>query len=360
MILVFTLSSTLFKISTPLSSLQGHDIADYGYQLGRFWGIGQKDTNNGVLLIIAPNQRKVRIEVGYGLEGALTDVLSNDIIQYAILPHFRDGDYATGIVVGTESILDAIVGEYSVHTVNVNQSTANPFKNRSYTPNWEEIKFLLWMVFIIWIFLGTLKRHKTISTKTVCEVLYVIIPMHLSIWLFSASLGMACLITSFFSCFFVLPWLGKLATTKTMIISLITNAIIFLFLWLVFNTSTELAVFSMLAISTLIIFPISLGLRPNFRSHSGSQRYLTRRQRQHMRRNKTNIKKTIYRTLSIVVLLLMGTWLFSVYHDFLSSLHHHIALLIGNFFASKDVQTAIIYLVMALPILLCIVGLFDE
>ena len=66
-----------------LPSLQGYEISDYGYQLGRAWGIGQAKLNNGVLLIVAPTEHKVRIEVGYGLEPILTDALSEVIIQNA-------------------------------------------------------------------------------------------------------------------------------------------------------------------------------------------------------------------------------------------------------------------------------------
>jgi uncharacterized protein len=103
-------SNQVVVVTVP--SLDGYDIADYGYQLGRHWEIGQKDRNNGVLLVVAPNERKVRIEVGYGLEGALTDVLSHDIIQNRILPAFRVGNYEDGIVAGTEAILRAIEGTY--------------------------------------------------------------------------------------------------------------------------------------------------------------------------------------------------------------------------------------------------------
>jgi uncharacterized protein len=99
-------------VVVTLTSLQGYDIADFGYQLGRHWQIGQKDRNNGVLLIVAPQERKVRIEVGYGLEGSLTDVLSHDIIQSRILPHFRQGNYEAGIVAGVDAILKAIEGTY--------------------------------------------------------------------------------------------------------------------------------------------------------------------------------------------------------------------------------------------------------
>ena len=79
-----------------LKGLQGYTIEEYGYQLGRHWAIGQKGKNNGVLLIIAPVERKVRIEVGYGLEGALTDALSKYIIESRILPAFKSSDYNAG------------------------------------------------------------------------------------------------------------------------------------------------------------------------------------------------------------------------------------------------------------------------
>jgi uncharacterized protein len=91
-----------------IKSLGGHPIEDYGYQLGRFWGIGQKDKNTGAILIVAPADHKVRIEVGYGLEGELTDAVSSVIINQTILPSFRKGDMASGIVVGTEQMLLAL------------------------------------------------------------------------------------------------------------------------------------------------------------------------------------------------------------------------------------------------------------
>ncbi|MDA5193297.1 TPM domain-containing protein [Govanella unica] len=91
-------------VVVTLPSLQGYDIEDYGYQLGRKWGIGSKERNDGALLIVAPNERKVRVEVGYGLEPILTDALSSTIISRDILPHFRDGQYSAGIVAGADSI----------------------------------------------------------------------------------------------------------------------------------------------------------------------------------------------------------------------------------------------------------------
>ena len=93
-----------------LESLDGYDIADYGYQLGRHWGIGQEGRDNGVLLIVAPNDRKVRIEVGYGLEGMLTDAAAKWIIERAIVPKFKSGDFEDGIRDGVVAILGVLAG----------------------------------------------------------------------------------------------------------------------------------------------------------------------------------------------------------------------------------------------------------
>jgi uncharacterized protein len=97
-------------VVVTLKSLQRYTIEEYGYQLGRHWGIGQKGQNDGALLIVVPGERKVRIEVGYGLEDRLTDALSRTIIDQQMLPHFRQGDYSSGIVEGTAAILRAIGG----------------------------------------------------------------------------------------------------------------------------------------------------------------------------------------------------------------------------------------------------------
>ncbi|MBI1648349.1 TPM domain-containing protein [Hyphomicrobium sulfonivorans] len=94
-----------------LNSLQGYAIEDYGYQLGRNWGIGQKDKDNGVLLIVAPNERKVRIEVGRGLEPTMTDAMSSLIVHNAILPQFRQGNFAGGIEAGVRDIKDVLLGD---------------------------------------------------------------------------------------------------------------------------------------------------------------------------------------------------------------------------------------------------------
>lgn len=92
-------------VVVTLDSLQDYEIEDYGYRLGRAWGIGNAENDSGVLLIVAPNERKVRLEVGYGLEPVLTDALSNQIIQTDILPAFREGGYARGIENGVDAVI---------------------------------------------------------------------------------------------------------------------------------------------------------------------------------------------------------------------------------------------------------------
>lgn len=98
-------------VVVTLPTLDGYPIEYYGYQLGRHWGIGQKGKNNGVLLIIDAGEKQMRIEVGYGLEGTLTDAQSFLIIHNVIAPRFRQGDYAGGITAGADAILSVLGGE---------------------------------------------------------------------------------------------------------------------------------------------------------------------------------------------------------------------------------------------------------
>jgi uncharacterized protein len=95
-------------VVVTLKSLAGDDIADYSYQLGRHWGIGQKDKNNGALIVVAPNEHQTRIDVGYGLEGDLTDAKSRIIIERAMLPEFSKGDYNAGVLAGTKAVLGTL------------------------------------------------------------------------------------------------------------------------------------------------------------------------------------------------------------------------------------------------------------
>jgi uncharacterized protein len=107
----FEAKTTNQLVVVTLKSLQGTTIEDFGVQLGRAWKIGQKDKNNGVLLIVVPSERKVRIEVGYGLEGTLTDAVSRLIIENSIIPRFRANDIPDGITRGVEDIIQALSGD---------------------------------------------------------------------------------------------------------------------------------------------------------------------------------------------------------------------------------------------------------
>jgi uncharacterized protein len=99
----------LVVVTVP--DLQGTTIEDYGYQLGRAWGIGQKGKDNGALLLIAKDERRVRIEVGYGLEDRLTDAQSSILINSVILPAFKQGHFSAGIQAGAAAMLQVLGGD---------------------------------------------------------------------------------------------------------------------------------------------------------------------------------------------------------------------------------------------------------
>ena len=120
-------------VVVTLRSLQGYPIEDFGYQLGRKWGIGQKGKNTGALLIVAPKEHKVRIEVGYGLEGTLTDAASRTIIEREILPNFRNGDFNGGVVAGTAAIVTLLGGNPSAAGAVPNTQPSNDFEGSPLT-----------------------------------------------------------------------------------------------------------------------------------------------------------------------------------------------------------------------------------
>lgn len=95
-------------VVATVKSLQGSDIETFANQLFRAWKLGEAKKNNGVLLLVAPAERKVRIEVGYGLEGTLTDALSQVIIASAIVPRFKANDYPGGIERGVDGIISVL------------------------------------------------------------------------------------------------------------------------------------------------------------------------------------------------------------------------------------------------------------
>ena len=123
----FEKRSGIQLVVVSVDSLDGETIEEYGYQLGRHWGIGQQGKNNGVLLLIAQDERKVRIEVGYGLEGALPDAIAANIIQTRILPAFKRGDMVAGVVAGSQSIMKALAGEYQPVEQQKDETSGGPW-----------------------------------------------------------------------------------------------------------------------------------------------------------------------------------------------------------------------------------------
>lgn len=141
-------------VVVTLRSLQGYDIADYGYQLGRAWGVGQAGKDNGVLFIVAPNERKVRIEVGRGLEPILTDLMSKIIIENAILPEFRRGDFPAGIQAGVRDIKATLLGD-------AEGVKARARGRDDHDPDWVPVViFLVWLSFVAFIIYANHQQRK--------------------------------------------------------------------------------------------------------------------------------------------------------------------------------------------------------
>ena len=140
-------------VVVTLSSLQGYDIEDYGYQLGRAWGIGQKGQNNGVLFIIAPNDHKVRIEVGYGLEPILTDTLCSVILQTQVLPKLRAGDVDGAAEAGT----DAIISQLSADPATAQDNAAKAAEQNK--PHGVPIGGIITLIVLFIVFSGLFRSH---------------------------------------------------------------------------------------------------------------------------------------------------------------------------------------------------------
>lgn len=137
-----------------VSSLEGLEIEEYAVRLFEDWQIGKRTNDNGVLFLIAPSEREVRIEAGYGLEGALPDALAHQIIQNEILPRFRNNNYEYGIAAGAQAIMSATQGEY-----NAIQSSQAKNPNQKLNKTISSIfGFAVWIIIIILIIRGTRGR----------------------------------------------------------------------------------------------------------------------------------------------------------------------------------------------------------
>ncbi|MDB5467151.1 MAG: hypothetical protein JWQ46_1913 [Phenylobacterium sp.] len=113
-------------VVATVPDLQGYEIEDYGYQLGRAWQLGRKGVNDGAIFLVAPKERKVRVEVGYGLEPVLTDALSSVILQQRVLPQFKAGRMEQGVVDGTEAVIQQLALPEDQAKANVAQAAQRP------------------------------------------------------------------------------------------------------------------------------------------------------------------------------------------------------------------------------------------
>lgn len=150
-------SDQLVVVTVP--SLQGYEIEEFGYRLGRAWQIGQGERlNNGVILLVAPTERKVRIEVGYGLEGILTDYYTSQIIRDMIVPAFKAGDMPGGIVAGAGAIEQILTTD----PAELQARAARGLKAAAKDTSGDPIAVFLVIAFLIfWVWLSILTTRRT-------------------------------------------------------------------------------------------------------------------------------------------------------------------------------------------------------
>ena len=132
-----------------ISTTYPETIEGYGVKLFEQWGIGQKDKDNGVLLLVAHNDRKVRIEVGYGLEGALPDAIANKIIQSYIIPNFKAEQFSKGIYEGSLAIVSTIAKEYNVE---ITGQEADVYQTLTQGPSVFESLANIFFIFLLFFF----------------------------------------------------------------------------------------------------------------------------------------------------------------------------------------------------------------
>ena len=164
------LSSKLAELETKsgiqlvvatVNSLQGDEIEPYANELFRAWKLGEKAKNNGVLLLIAPTERRARIEVGYGLEGTLTDALTRVIIENAIIPRFRANDFRGGIARGVDDLIQVLSGDTEAFKQQVAAKEA--LRKQPSSGDHALLFALFWiglMVFIIFVFFRAPRRGR--------------------------------------------------------------------------------------------------------------------------------------------------------------------------------------------------------
>lgn len=132
-----------------LKSLDGYPIEDVAITIGRKWGVGEKGKDNGIVILAAPNDRKMRIEVGYGLEGYLTDGQAGRIRDQYMLPYFKQKEYGQGIIYGTQAVIQAVAKGYGVE---ISGSEALPEPVHKSSKHFDPFIFLILFVIFVTLF----------------------------------------------------------------------------------------------------------------------------------------------------------------------------------------------------------------
>ena len=144
-------------VVATVPDLQGHEIEEYGYQLGRTWQLGRKGVNDGAILLVAPKEHKVRIEVGYGLEPVLTDALTNVILNTKVLPQFKQGRMEQGVVDGAEALIAQLALPDDQAKANVAQAAARPVQVHDSGGVRPHIPVFLIILVVFWVISSLLR-----------------------------------------------------------------------------------------------------------------------------------------------------------------------------------------------------------
>jgi uncharacterized protein len=156
-------SSRQLVVAT-VPDLQGYPVEDFGYKLGRAWGLGQKGANNGALLLVAPKEHKVRIEAGYGLEPILTDAFDKDLIDEKIVPAFKSGDYPGGINAGVDALIQQL--QAPPEQAEKRAMAAGQKVHQARRQSGSFVPLIFWGVFIFFFILPMFrKRRKTYGRR---------------------------------------------------------------------------------------------------------------------------------------------------------------------------------------------------
>ena len=140
-------------VVATVPDLQGYPVEDYGYRLGRAWGLGDRAANNGAILLVAPTDRRVRVEVGYGLEPIVTDAFADFVIRNRVLPRFRADDYAGGIIAGVDSLIEQLQAPSELAERRALEAAAQQRQRQASGGGGSSVPMIIWALVIAFIIL---------------------------------------------------------------------------------------------------------------------------------------------------------------------------------------------------------------